>query len=77
MDKVHKHLTDIRRKLSKIDKISSKGASSLNMKEMIKLSRKGSSVDSCMKKSIKDYEVRIPCLLTSPLTPLFLHPLTI
>ncbi|KAN0114399.1 hypothetical protein V8E51_003943 [Hyaloscypha variabilis] len=56
MEKVLKHLTDIERKLSKIDKISSKGASSLNMKEMIKLSRKGSSIDSCMKKCVKDYE---------------------
>jgi hypothetical protein len=70
MDKVLKHLTDIERKLSKIDKISSKGASSLNMKEMIKLSRKGSSIDSCMKKCIKDYEVlSLPLPIPSSRSP--------
>jgi hypothetical protein len=58
MDKVLKDLTDIERKLSKIDKISSKGASSLTVKEIVKLSRKGSSVASCMKKCVKNYEVR-------------------
>ena len=57
MDQVLTHLSDIERKLGKIDKISSKGASSLNMKDMVKLSRKGSSVTACMKKTIKELNV--------------------
>jgi hypothetical protein len=61
MEKVLKDLTDIERKLSKIDKISSKGASSLTVKEIVKLSRKGSSVASCMKKCVKNYEVGFHC----------------
>ncbi|RDW84257.1 hypothetical protein BP6252_01847 [Coleophoma cylindrospora] len=56
MDKIFKHLGDIERKAEKIDKISGKGASSLGMKEMLKLSSKGQSISSCMKKTVKDYE---------------------
>jgi len=57
MSKVKKHLDDIERKITKVTAITSKGAENLSVKEMIKMARKGNSIQSTMKKAIKDGQV--------------------
>jgi hypothetical protein len=67
MDKVRQSIDDVERKLTKIDKITSKGASKMTVKDVIKLARKGNSINSTIKKGIKSYNV---CLFFSSFSSL-------
>lgn len=61
MDKVQKNLNDVERKLGKANKIVAKG-SSMTIGDAIKLGRKSNSVTSTIRKGIKEYDARPPCL---------------
>jgi len=59
MDKVSQAVTDVERKLGKVNTIMSKGASKMTMKDMIKQNQKGNSIKATVKKGIKAAEVRM------------------
>lgn len=60
MDKVQQMITDVERKIGKINKIISKGANKLTAKDVLKLAQKGNSINSTIKKGIKTYGVSVP-----------------
>lgn len=55
MDKVQKNLGDLERKLTKANKIVSKG-DKLGLSDAIKLGRKSNGIVSSINKGIKDYD---------------------
>jgi hypothetical protein len=57
MEKVRQTIDDVERKLGKINKIIGKGASKLTVKDVVKLARKGNSINSTIKKGMKSYAV--------------------
>jgi hypothetical protein len=58
MDKVRQCIDDVERKLTKINAITAKGANKMTVKDVLKLARKGNSINSTIKKGIKNYNVR-------------------
>jgi hypothetical protein len=57
MEKVQKSMNDLERKITKSNKIVSKGEK-MSLGDAIKLGRKSNSIVSTIKKSIKEYDVR-------------------
>jgi hypothetical protein len=64
MDKVNKCISDVERKLTKLNAITVKGAANLTIKDVIKASRKGNSIQNTIKKGAKEVNVYHP--LPSP-----------
>lgn len=60
MDKVNKCISDVERKLTKLNAITAKGAANLTIKDVIKASRKGNSIQNTIKKGAKDFAVCPP-----------------
>lgn len=58
-------ISDVERKIGKINKIIGKGANKLTVKDVLKVAQKGNSINSTIKKGIKTYGVSIP---TTPLS---------
>ncbi|KAH6684065.1 hypothetical protein B0J14DRAFT_663738 [Halenospora varia] len=56
MEKVRQAIDDVERKLGKINAITAKGASKMTVKDVVKLARKGNSINSTIKKGLKEYK---------------------
>ncbi|KUJ14416.1 uncharacterized protein LY89DRAFT_736455 [Mollisia scopiformis] len=60
MDKVNKCLDDVERKMTKLNAITAKGASNINIKDAIKAARKGNSITATIKKGAKEFSALSP-----------------
>ncbi|KAF4629489.1 hypothetical protein G7Y89_g8657 [Cudoniella acicularis] len=60
MDKVRQNMADVERKLGKANAIADKGDGKMTVKEVIKLARKGKSINSTMNKGITNYSAAEP-----------------
>lgn len=57
MAKVQQSITDIERKLTKIDAMTAKGAKNMSVKDVLKMNAKGQSIQKTIVKGVKEYGV--------------------
>ena len=54
---VQKSLSDVERKLVKLNKIADKGAEQLKMGDVLKMATKGNAINSTIQKGLKEFKV--------------------
>lgn len=58
MDNLIKAITDVDRKLGKMQLITAKGPAKMAPKDVMKMAQKGNSINRTMAKAVKQYNVR-------------------